>query len=229
MSNHSVEEKRETEKSEMENNTEEAITNEDSNHSDADTSDHQDHQNESLNEESANNSSSEEKELTQEEKIAQELESLKREVANYKDSWQRERAEFVNYKKRTAMELLNSRKEAVRQFIHDLLHPMDNLDMVTNINSEDLEENPKLKAFVDGVVMVKKDFLGIMDKEGVKKMKPLNESFDPMTMEAISSEESEEYKEETVIEVYQPGYYYEEGETKHSIRPARVKVGKPVS
>ena len=35
--------------------------------------------------------------------------------------------------------------------------------------------------------------------------------------------------EETVVETYQAGYYHEEGENKQSIRPARVKVGKPQS
>jgi molecular chaperone GrpE len=162
-------------------------------------------------------------ELTREEILELDLKKVKEEAENYKDSWQRERAEFVNYKKRTAFELLNSRKEAVRQFIHDLLHPLDNLELVSNVKTENVE----LKAFVDGVAMVKKEFIGIMDREGVKKMEPIGEVFDPMTMEAISSEESDEYKEEIVIEVFQPGYYFLDGEVKHSIRPARVKVGKP--
>lgn len=164
-----------------------------------------------------------EKELTPEEKMQIEINKLKEEVENLKDHWQRERAEFINYRKRTAHELLNSKKEAVRNFIHDLLHPLDNLDIVTNVKTE----SPELKAFVDGVNMVKKDFLSIIDREGVKRMEPLNQPFDPVTMEAISSEESEDYREEIVIEVYQPGYYYQEGESIHSIRPARVKVGKP--
>lgn len=50
-----------------------------------------------------------------------------------------------------------------------------------------------------------------------------------MFMEAIVSEESAEYTEEIVIETYQMGYYQEDGESKQSIRPARVKVGKPQS
>lgn len=164
-----------------------------------------------------------EKELTLEEKMQIEIQKLKEEVENLKDHWQRERAEFMNYRKRTAHELMNSRKEAVRSFIHELLHPLDNLDIVTNIKTDSQE----LKAFVDGVNMVKKDFLSIIDKEGIKRSEPMNQPFDPMTMEAISSEESEDYKEEIVIQVYQPGYFYQEGETIHPIRPARVKVGKP--
>lgn len=162
-------------------------------------------------------------ELTREEALELELKKSQEEANSFKDSWQRERAEFVNYKKRTAFELLNSRKEAVRQFIYELLSPLDNLDLVTNVKTE----NAELKAFIEGVVMVKKEFIGIMEREGVKRMEPVDESFDPMIMEAIASVESEEYKDEVVIEVFQPGYYYMDGEEKRSIRPARVKVGKP--
>lgn len=154
-----------------------------------------------------------------------ELKKAKEEALNFKDSWQRERAEFTNYKRRTASELLNSRKEAVKNFIHDLLNPIDNLELVTNVTTE----IPELKAYVDGVNMVKKELISVIEKEGIKRLNPVNESFDPMLMEAINSVESEEYKEETVVEVYQPGYYYLDGENQHSIRPARVKVGKPLS
>jgi molecular chaperone GrpE len=112
-----------------------------------------------------------------------------------------------------------------KNFIHDLLNPIDNLELVTNVTTE----IPELKAYVDGVNMVKKELLSVIEKEGIKRLNPVNESFDPMLMEAINSVESEEYKEETVVEVYQPGYYYLDGENQHSIRPARVKVGKPLS
>ncbi len=167
----------------------------------------------------------ENQESSVEELLKEELEKLRGEMENYRDSWQRERAEFINYKRRTAHELLNARTEAVRSFIHGLLQPLDNLELVTNTKTE----NQELKAFIEGVAMIKKELLGVMEKEGVKKLIPLGEPFDPMIMEAISSEESEEYAEEKVIEVYQPGYYFMEGENKHAIRPARVKVGKPLS
>jgi molecular chaperone GrpE len=155
--------------------------------------------------------------------LQEELKKAQKDALEFKDSWQRERAEFMNYKRRTASELLNSRKEAVKNFIHDLLNPIDNLERVSMASTE----NPELKAFVDGVNMVRKEFISIVDREGIKRLDPLNESFNPMLMEAINSVESEEYKEERVIEVYQPGYFYLDGDKKHSIRPARVKVGKP--
>ncbi|NCN10657.1 MAG: nucleotide exchange factor GrpE [Leptospira sp.] len=182
-------------------------------------------QEESSGSEESSTENTQTEEVIEENSLENQLKKAQEEALNFKDSWQRERAEFTNYKRRTASELLNSRKEAVKNFIHDLLNPIDNLERVGMVKTE----IPELKAFVDGVNMVKKELISVIEKEGIKRLEPLNASFDPMLMEAINSVESEEYKEETVIEVYQPGYYFLDGENQHSIRPARVKVGKPLA
>ena len=182
-------------------------------------------QEESSGSEESSTENTQTEEVIEENSLENQLKKAQEEALNFKDSWQRERAEFTNYKRRTASELLNSRKEAVKNFIHDLLNPIDNLERVGMVKTE----IPELKAFVDGVNMVKKELISFIEKEGIKRLEPLNASFDPMLMEAINSVESEEYKEETVIEVYQPGYYFLDGENQHSIRPARVKVGKPLA
>ncbi|TGN19873.1 nucleotide exchange factor GrpE [Leptospira idonii] len=154
-----------------------------------------------------------------------ELDKAKKEIDTLKDSWLRERAEFQNYKRRTANDLLNARKDSIKKFAEGLLTPLDNLERVTNVNNPTAE----VKAFVDGILMIQKDFISVLEREGIKRLDPKGQPFDPMIMEAIVSEESAEYTEETVIETFQMGYFHEEGETKQSIRPARVKVGKPQS
>jgi molecular chaperone GrpE len=40
-------------------------------------------------------------------------------------------------------------------------------------------------------------------------------------------QESEDFTEEIVVEVYQPGYEFRENNDSFSLRPARVKVGRP--
>ncbi|BDA80586.1 protein GrpE [Leptospira kobayashii] len=154
-----------------------------------------------------------------------ELEKAKKEIDTLKDSWLRERAEFQNYKRRTANDLLNARKDSIKKFAESFLGALDNLERVTNVTNP----TPEVKAFVDGILMVQKEFISVLDREGIKRLDPKGTPFDPMFMEAIVSEESAEYTEEIVIETYQMGYYQEDGESKQSIRPARVKVGKPQS
>lgn len=154
-----------------------------------------------------------------------ELESAKKEIESLKDSWARERAEFQNFKRRSAQEFVSIRKEAVKSLVSGFLNPIDNLERV-GATQTNLEE---LKPFVDGVTMILKEFYSVLEKSNVIRFDPKGEPFDPMSMEALSSEEGDQYSEETVIDVYQPGYYYKENEDKFTLRPARVRIGKPKS
>lgn len=154
-----------------------------------------------------------------------ELEAAKKEIESLKDSWARERAEFQNFKRRSAQEFTSIRKEAVKSLVSGFLNPIDNLERVgaTQTSAEEL------KPFVDGVAMILKEFYSVLEKSNIVRFDPKGESFDPMSMEALSSEEDDQYSEETVIDVYQPGYYYKENEDKFTLRPARVRIGKPKS
>lgn len=157
--------------------------------------------------------------------IELELDKAKKEVDTLKDSWLRERAEFQNYRRRTAHDLLNARKDSIKKFAEGFLNALENLERVTHVPNA----NPETKTVIDGVSMIHKDFLIVLEREGIRRLDPNGLPFDPTFMEAIVSEEGAEYIEETVIETYQKGYYYEDGDSKQPIRPARVKVGKPLS
>jgi molecular chaperone GrpE len=155
--------------------------------------------------------------------LEEELNKAKVEIASLRDSWARERAEFQNYKRRTASEFFTVKRDAVKNFVIKILTPIDNLDRVTkSVNVID-----ELKPFVDGVKMIQNEFSAILERENIVQIKALGEAFDPMRMEAIASEESEEYTEEIVIEVYQPGYEFKESNDSFPIRPPRVRVGRP--
>jgi molecular chaperone GrpE len=155
--------------------------------------------------------------------LEEEINKLKVENSSLKDSWLRERAEFQNYKRRTANEYLTIKREAVKSFVLKMINPIDNLERVgTGISITD-----ELKPFMDGINMIKNEIYSVLQKENIQKTDPLNKPFDPMSMEAIASDESEDYTEETVIEVYQAGYEFVENNEHITLRPSRVKVGRP--
>lgn len=155
--------------------------------------------------------------------LEEEINKLKVENSSLKDSWLRERAEFQNYKRRTANEYMTIKREAVKSFVLKIINPIDNLERVgTGITITD-----DLKPFIDGVNMIKNEFYSVLQKENIHKIDATGKPFDPMCMEAIASEESENYNEETVIEVYQAGYEFVENNEKITLRPARVRVGRP--
>lgn len=152
-----------------------------------------------------------------------ELGKAKKEIESLKDSWARERAEFQNFKRRTSHEYMNIKRESVKVFVTKLLTPLDDLERVGS--GIDIPED--MKPFMEGIGLIKKEFFSILEKENVVKLNPKGEIFDPMSMEAIVAEESEDYSEETVLEVYQCGYMIQENNEKIMLRPARVKVGRP--
>ena len=151
------------------------------------------------------------------------LQKAEQEIAELKDAWSRERAEFMNFRKRTQQERSRQEQDAVASFIQDLLPAFDNIDQVINIQTE----NSEVKKYVDGVSMIRDNFFQILANKKVKALQPLEEKFNPQFMEAISIEELENLQEDTVLEVYQTGYYMEsEDGQKHLLRPARVRVAK---
>ncbi|TGK07415.1 nucleotide exchange factor GrpE [Leptospira semungkisensis] len=172
---------------------------------------------------SGENSEEVKKPETAEDTLRKELETAKKEIESLKDSWTRERAEFQNYKRRTAQEFSNIKREAVKSLVAGFLNPIDNLDRV----GAGVSVTDELKPFVDGVGMILKEFYSVLEKSNVFRQVPQGEPFDPTLMEALSSEEGDQYSEETVIEVYQAGFYIKENEDKFSLRPARVRIGKP--
>lgn len=156
----------------------------------------------------------------------EELEKLKKEAADMKDAWSRERAEFMNFKKRVSQEQARLRVQAVAGFVKELLPVIDNLSRVVSASAED----PAVKDFITGVDMIRSEFMSVLEKENIKRFSPVEEPFDPSIMEAIAMEEQESLAQDTVLEVYQDGFYLESENTgRQVIRPARVKVGKPAS
>lgn len=151
-----------------------------------------------------------------------ELDAARREIAELKDSWNRERADFANFRKRTIQERARAQGEAVAKFTHELLDVMDNLERVLSIKSE----NPEVKNYIVGVEMIRTSFVQVLQNHNIRISNPLNEPFDPMSMEAIAREDRPDFTTDTVVEVYQSGYAIETaaGE-KQTLRPARVKVG----
>ena len=122
--------------------------------------------------------------------------------------------------------MAKNRVYMIAKFVGSLLPVIDNLDRVLLAPSED----PALKSFISGVEMIRADFLSVLEKENIKAVNPTNDPFDPFSMEAIALEERENLQTDTVIEVYQSGYILEYGEGERQvIRPARVRVGKPIS
>lgn len=159
----------------------------------------------------------EKNELTPMEKLQVQLEEKTRESTEYFDKWLRLRAEFENYKKRMQKEKGDLMKFGNESLLKALLPVLDNLNRAIE-HGKKAKENSSI---LEGVEMVQKEFLNILERFGVKPVEAVGEMFDPEKHEAISHEENE-LDSNRIITSLQDGYFYHD----RLLRPARVVVSK---
>lgn len=149
------------------------------------------------------------------------VEAIKAELEETKQNWARERADFSNYRKRMMEEVGRARQSGMVNFVKGIIPVIDNLNLVLAAPTED----PAVKNFVIGVDMIRTEFMGILNREGIQSSVVVDEPFDPRLMEAVELEEREGVEGDRVLHVYKQAYVYqsETGE-RQVLRPATVKV-----
>lgn len=127
-------------------------------------------------------------------------------------------ADFVNYKKRVEKEKESIYTYSKEGLIMDFLNVIDNFDRAfMTVEDEKKEDN-----FYKGMEMVFKQFIDILNQNGLEEIEAINKEFDPIVHHAVMQEESDEHGENIIIDVFQKGYKLKD----KVIRPSMVKVSK---
>jgi len=156
------------------------------------------------------------------EEQTQTLEEQNRLLAEYEDLLKRKQAEFENYRKRIQKEVEEEKKYAMSDMVLDIVNIIDDFERAIN----SVKSSRDFNTLLEGIVIIEKQLKAVLEnKHGVKPIEAVGKEFDPTVHNAVLMEESEEYREDTVIEDFQKGY------TMHDriIRPSKVKVAKAVS
>ena len=132
------------------------------------------------------------------------------------EGWQRERADFLNYKKRIEKDQELSRSNILAEVIKKYLVMQDDLERALKSLPPDLQGS----TWVEGIEHIYRKLLTLLEKEGVQRIDPQGEMFDPTIHEAVVQEENPDHESGRIIEVITPGYQIGD----RVIRPARVKV-----
>jgi len=151
-------------------------------------------------------------EMTKDE-LETEVLNLKKENDKYYKHLQRTAAEFDNYKKRVAKEKDNIYALAVGDVVGQYINVLDNIDKALMVETAD----EKMK---QGIALIQKQMIEIMNSLGVTEIPTVNEVFNPEVHDAVMHIESEEYGEQIVVEELRKGY--RRGD--RIIRHAMVKV-----
>ncbi len=128
-------------------------------------------------------------------------------IIELENNWKRALADYKNLQKRVLEDRENDLRFLKASILMRLIPVLDNLEMMA-VHSED-----------QGLKLTIKDFLRVLQEEGVKEIDVDKKDFDAKTMEAVEIIEGPENK---VLTVVQKGYIL----NNLVLRPARVKVGK---
>jgi molecular chaperone GrpE len=146
------------------------------------------------------------------------LEEVEAQANEYLDGWQRARAEFANYKKRIEREQSLLHQNLTGNVIKRYLGVIDDMERALKNRPSDDEG----AAWAEGIELIYRKLLTILENEGVMQMDAEGQEFDPTQHEAVSSEENDEFDSGQIIEVLQQGYLLGE----KVLRPAMVRVAR---
>jgi molecular chaperone GrpE len=150
--------------------------------------------------------------------------SLDRELAEMKDRLLRTLAEMENMRKRTDREVADARVYGISTFARDILGVADNMHRAMQALDDELRANADdaVKALLDGVELTERELINVLEKNGVKKLEPMGQKFDPNRHQAMFEMEDASVPSGTVVQVMQAGYTIGE----RVLRPALVAVSK---
>jgi molecular chaperone GrpE len=151
------------------------------------------------------------------------LEALQAENLQLRDQALRALAEAENARKRALKEREDAAKYGISSFAKDLVTVADNLRRALEaIPTEALQADPHLKNLNDGIEATERDLLKSFEKNGIKKLNPMGEIFNPNFHEVMFEAPGTGKAPGIIIQVIETGYTLND----RLLRPARVGVAK---
>ncbi|MDD4377269.1 MAG: nucleotide exchange factor GrpE [Eubacteriales bacterium] len=152
--------------------------------------------------------------------VEEEKEEIKEEVVESEEKeepinmqYMRLMADFQNYKKRVEKEKGDIYAYANEKIVTDLLDVIDNFERALAQGSQD-------ESFIEGMEMIFKQYMGVLEKAGLEEIKAFSEDFDPNYHNAVMTEDNSDFESGKITEVLQKGYLL----NGKVIRPSMVKV-----
>lgn len=157
--------------------------------------------------------------LTEEEKLAQELEKANEQIEEQKDKYLRLSAEFDNYRKRTMKEkaelILNGGEKSISSIlpiVDDFERALKNMETATDI-----------AAVKEGVELIYNKFMSVLGQNGVKVIETKEQPLDTDYHEAIAVIPApNEALKGKILDCVQTGYILNDKVIRH----AKVVVGE---
>ncbi|UCH89491.1 MAG: nucleotide exchange factor GrpE [Thermoplasmata archaeon] len=155
------------------------------------------------------------------ENVLMELDKAKKIAKEFQERYHKAQLDYQDY-------LVNSKREKDEymerfssEFILNVLDVQDNFERAL----EAAKKAKGKKNLMTGVEMIRKQLESMLKCNGVSEIEAMGLVMDPLKHEVLTTEENSEVPENTVIEVVQKGYMYQ----NKVLRLAKVKVAKPIN
>ena len=148
---------------------------------------------------------------------------LEAELQEMKDRWMRAEAETANVRARSHREVNETRQYAVQKFAQDVAEAAENLRRgLDSLPSPARDEPGIVVRLREGLESMERNFLNVLERNGIKREDPTGALFDPNLHQAMAEQESAAHAPGSVMHAWTPLW------TLHGrlLRPAMVVVAK---
>ena len=163
-------------------------------------------------------------------KISEEIEALKEELAEEKDSKLRALADAENMRRRMEKEKQENARYGASNLARGLFSVLDNFDRALQASPKELKNKKEIEknyiSLHEGVELTVKEISAVLKRNGIETIQPTKgDSFDHNIHQAMLEVPTKEFEPGCVCEVLQCGYKIYD----RLLRPAMVGVSKKES
>ncbi len=157
-------------------------------------------------------------EPAEEPSLEEQLEAAREEAAKHLDNYLRAQAEMANARKRFEKQRAQTYVNANADLVSQLLPVLDDYDRALETVPDSVGEDP----WFQGIELVHRKLLGVLEALNVKEIKAVGQPFDPRFHEALGQEPSDSDESGNVTRVMLKGYQIGD----RVVRPSLVFVAE---
>ncbi len=140
-----------------------------------------------------------------------------------RDRWLRAEAEIANVRSRAKKDVDDTRQYAVQKFAADIVEAAENLRRgLSSLPAHEDAEPEIVTKLRDGLDGVERSFVGILERNGIKRTDPTGQPFDANLHQAMAEQPSVEHAPGTVIQAWTASWTL----NGRLLKPAMVVVAK---
>ena len=149
--------------------------------------------------------------------------ALEADLNEMRDRWMRAEAEVANVRARAKRDVEETRQFAMQSFANDIVEAAENLHRgLDSLPAASAAEPESVTRLRDGLEGIERNFVGLLERNGITKNDPTGAAFDPNLHQAMAEHESASHAPGTILQAWTPAWTL----NGRLLRPAMVVVAK---